>query len=921
MNKNLILIDGSSYLFRAYHALPPLTTSQGVPTGAVYGVINMVKKLINTIPFDYIGVVFDPKGKTVRHHIFPAYKANRAAMPDELRVQIAPLFELIRAMGLPLIIQDGVEADDVIGTLAVYAQKQGIHTLISTMDKDMAQLVNDKVTLINTMHDKLYDINGVKEKFGVLPNQIIDYLALMGDTSDNIPGIPKVGPKTAALWLKKYGTVDNIIQHAGDITGKIGESLREHIHNITLSRQLVTIDCDVKLNLALSDLKMGNADAEALKKIFTQLQFTKWLREIQNNNSQSPSQSQSPSHYHAIQDEKSFDEFFARLMNAAEFSLDTETTNIDAMRAELVGMSFSVKAGKAVYIPFMHKISSTTPMEVEALATTNPQLSAAHMEAASAATANKQLNRTMILEKLTPLLQNQNKTIIGQNLKYDYKVLKNHGITITAPMQDTLLESYVLNSTSTRHDLDSLALKYLNKNTIKFEDVAGKGAKQITFDYVPIPVATQYAAEDADVTLQLHHVLLQKIHAENSYEKILTDIEWPLMPVLANMEFHGVLIDAAKLKKQSLELAERIDTLQKTAYKLVGNEFNLGSPKQLKEILFDKMKLPIIKKTPTGAPSTDEEVMQELALEFELPQVIVEYRQLSKLKSTYADALPEQINPKTGRVHTSYNQAVTSTGRLSSNNPNLQNIPIRSEEGRKIRQAFIAPTHHKIISADYSQIELRIMAHLSKDAGLLSAFEKKQDIHAATASEVFGVALNDVTMDMRRHAKAINFGLLYGMSAFGLAKQLGVDRNEAQKYMDTYFARYPDVLRYMNEARECAKQKGYVETLLGRRLFIPEINTSNQMRRKMAERAAINAPLQGTAADIIKLAMLSVNEKLRTVPAIMIMQVHDELIFEADKNHLPEICDVIKNCMENAFSLDVPLEIAIGVGDNWDEAH
>ncbi|OGT44806.1 MAG: DNA polymerase I [Gammaproteobacteria bacterium RIFCSPHIGHO2_12_FULL_38_11] len=927
MNKQLILIDGSSYLFRAFHALPPLTTSKGVPTGAIYGVINMIKKLMNTTSFDYIGVIFDPKGKTVRHAIYPEYKANRKTMPDELREQIAPLFELIRAMGLPLIIQDGVEADDVIGTLAVYASKHGIKTVISTMDKDMAQLVNDKITLINTMNDRVYDDKGVKEKFGVAPNQIIDYLALMGDTSDNIPGIPKVGPKTAALWLEKYGSLNGVIKHASEITGKIGESLREHINNLSLSRQLVTIDCDVKLNLELENLKKGEANVEALKTILTELQFTKWLRELQEKTSSVAGATDTLlqsglSHYHAIQDEKSFEAFFQRLVNAKEFSMDTETTSLDAMRAELVGMSFSVKAGKAVYIPFIHK-NPPGP-------TDRPPFTKGVID--------EQLDRNKVLKRLTPLLHDKHKTIVGQNLKYDYKVLKNQGVTITAPMQDTLLESYVLNSANARHDLDTLALKYLNKNTIKFEDVAGKGAKQITFDYVPISVATNYAAEDADVALQLHHTLMPQILAEKSYEKVLTQIEWPLMPILANMEFTGVLVNAEKLKKQSGELACRINILQNKAFELVGNEFNLSSPKQLQEILFDKMKLPVLKKTPTGAPSTDEEVMQELALDFELPKVIVEYRQLSKLKSTYADALPAQINPKTGRVHTSYNQAVTSTGRLSSANPNLQNIPIRSEEGRKIRQAFIAPTGCKIVSADYSQIELRIMAHLSKDPGLLSAFEKKQDVHAATAAEVFGIALNDVTSDMRRSAKAINFGLLYGMSAFGLAKQLGVDRNEAQKYMDTYFSRYPNVHRYMDEAREFAKKNGYVETLLGRRLFTPEINASNQMRRKMAERAAINAPLQGTAADIIKLAMICVDEKLphHAKKAVMIMQVHDELVFEVQTDCVPEICGIIQNCMENALSeprasareiaraattIDVPLEIAIGVGDNWDEAH
>lgn len=898
IEKQLILIDGSSYLFRAYHALPPLTTSQGLPTGAVYGVISMIKKLMKTTPFDYIGVVFDPKGKTVRHDIFPEYKANRATMPDELRVQIAPLFEVIKAMGLPLIIQDGVEADDVIGTLAIYAEKHDINTLISTMDKDMAQLVNKKITLINTMSDRLLDVKGVSEKFGVLPDQIIDYLALMGDTSDNIPGIPKVGPKTAAAWLEKYGSLDNIIKHASEITGKVGENLRAHLDDLTLSRKLVTIDCDVKLEHTLNELTLRQPDQEKCRELFTKLEFTKWLQDQQNTDS-AP---QPASHYHAIQDEASFQGFLKRLIDAKEFALDTETTSLDAMSAELVGMSFSVKENKAVYIPFMHRDESTVRTQ---------------------ALAQGQLNRELVLKALTPILQNKEKNIIGQNLKYDYKILKNHGVTIESPMLDTMLESYVLNNTSTRHDLDTLALKYLSKKTTTFEEIAGKGAKQITFDHVSIPVATQYAAEDADVALQIHHTLMPKIQKDSSCEKILKEIEWPLMPILAKMEYHGVLIDTAMLKKQSGELAERIAALENRTYELAGEEFNLSSPKQLQTILFEKLKLPILKKTPTGSPSTDEEVMQELALDYELPKYITEYRQLSKLKSTYADALPEQVNARTHRVHTSYNQAVTSTGRLSSNNPNLQNIPIRTEEGRKIRQAFIAPKNHKIVSADYSQIELRIMAHLSKDPGLLNAFAKNQDVHAATAAEVFGVALNDVTSDMRRSAKVINFGLLYGMSAFGLAKQLGVSRDEAQKYRDVYFARYPSVHGYMEKAREFAGKHGYVETLLGRKLMIPDIHASNKMRSMAAERAAINAPLQGTAADIIKRAMICIDElfEKQKLKATMIMQVHDELIFEVDANVVPEICDTIKHCMENALKLDVPLEIAIGVGDNWDEAH
>jgi len=753
-------------------------------------------------------------------------------------------------------------------------------------------LVNKHITLINTMSDRTLDPKNVVEKFGVTPEQIIDYLALMGDTSDNIPGIPKVGPKTAATWLEKYGTLDNIVKHALDITGKVGENLRAHLDDLTLSRKLVTIDCDVKLAHTLNELTLQKPDQEKCRELFTKLEFTKWVQEFQNTDAQ-PSQ-HAESHYHAIQDEEAFQGFLKRLIDAKEFALDTETTSLDAMSAELVGMSFSVKANKAVYIPFLHHDENV-----------------------------KQLNREKVLSELKSILQDTNKNIIGQNLKYDYKILKNHGVTIEAPMLDTMLESYVLNNTSTRHDLDTLALKYLSKKTTTFEEIAGKGAKQITFDHVSIPVATQYAAEDADVALQIHHALMPAIQKDPSCEKVLKEIEWPLMPILAKMEYHGVLIDTQMLKKQSAELAERIAALENRTYELAGEEFNLGSPKQLQAILFDKLKLPVLKKTPTGSPSTDEEVMQELALDYELPKYITEYRQFSKLKSTYADALPEQVNSKTHRVHTSYNQAVTSTGRLSSNNPNLQNIPIRTEEGRKIRQAFIAPKNHKIVSADYSQIELRIMAHLSKDPGLLKAFANKQDVHAATAAEVFGVALNDVTSDMRRSAKVINFGLLYGMSPFGLAKQLGVSREEAQKYMDVYFARYPSVHGYMEKAREFAGKHGYVETLLGRKLMIPDIHTSNKMRKMAAERAAINAPLQGTAADIIKRAMICVDEMFskQKLKATMIMQVHDELIFEVDAGVVPEICDTIKHCMENALKMDVPLEVAIGVGDNWDEAH
>ena len=888
MSKQLILIDGSSYLFRAYHALPQLTTSTNEPTGAIYGVVSMIKKLMQSHQHDYIAVVFDAKEKTFRHKLYPNYKANRTIMPDELQAQILPLFSIINAMGLPLIICPGIEADDIIGTLAVFAEKKGIKTLISTMDKDMAQLVNAHITLINTMSDRTYDTNGVKEKFGVLPKQMIDYLALVGDTSDNIPGIPKVGPKTAANWLEKYHTLDNIIKHKDDITGKVGESLRENISNLSLSKKLVTIDCEVPLKTTLKDLEKKPQEEETLYQLFSRFEFSSWLK---NMNVAAHTTAKKKAQYHAIQDKKSFDALVKKLSQTSVFSFDTETTDIDAMRATLVGMSFCITPGEAFYIPLKHD------------------------------TDLSQLDFEMVLQALKPILENPKKNIIGQNLKYDYKILKNYGITLAGTMQDTMLESYVLNSTASRHDLDTLALKYLSHETITFEAVAGSGAKQLTFDKVSIEKATEYAAEDADVALQLHQYFMPKIHAEKNTEKVLTDIEWPMMPILAEMEYHGVLIDTEKLHEQSCALSKRIHALEKEVHNIAGQSFNLASPKQLQAILFEQMKLPIVKKTPTGAPSTDEAVMQELALEYEFPKLIVEYRQLSKLKSTYTDALPQQVNPKTHRVHTSYNQAITSTGRLSSNNPNLQNIPIRTEEGRKIRQAFIAPKNCKLISADYSQIELRIMAHLSKDTGLLSAFERGQDVHASTASEIFGVDFRDVTSEMRRRAKAINFGLLYGMSPFGLSKQLGISREEAKKYMDTYFSRYPKVREYMTKALLFAMEKGYVETLLGRRLYISDIRAANQIRRSAAERAAINAPLQGTAAEIIKLAMIRVNKALHEKSAKMIMQVHDELVFEVDKKHVPTFCNLIKEKMEDAFTLDVPLEVAIGAGDNWDEAH
>src|SRR3990167_8825691 len=893
--KKLILIDGSSYLFRAYHALPPLMTSDCRPTGAIYGVISMIKKLMQTTPFDYIAVVFDPPGKTFRHQLYPEYKANRVAMPEELREQIAPLFELIRAFGLPLVIHHGVEADDVIGTLTKMAEKKNVYTLISTMDKDMAQLVNQHVTLINTMSDRLLDEKGVFEKFGVHPHQIIDYLTLIGDTSDNVPGVPKVGPKTAAKWLEEYGMLDNIVKNVEHISGKVGEYLRNSLTILPLSRELVTIKCDVENTEPLEKLIYQEPNFAELEKIFSHLEFSSWLKELKNkNNLEKTQENIIHSHYQSIQDLKSFEKFCEELLHADQFALDTETTNLDTMRAELVGISLSVEKNEAVYIPLTHLEKN-----------------------------QNQLEKQFVLNKLKIFLQDHNKKIIGQNLKYDYKILKSAGVEITAPMLDTMLESYILNNTSARHDLDSLALKYLNKKVISFESVAGKGAKQITFDHVSIEIATQYAAEDADVALQLHAVMWPKITAQKSLEKILTEIELPLMPILANMEYKGVLIDIGMLKKQSKALALRIKILEEKIVEISGEQFNINSPKQLQEILFTKLKLPILKKTPTGVPSTAEEVMQTLALDFELPKIILDYRSLSKLKSTYTDALPNEVNPKTGRVHTSYNQAVTSTGRLSSNHPNLQNIPTRTEEGKKIRQAFIAPTGYKILSADYSQIELRIMAHYSQDPALLYAFSHGLDVHASTAAEVFGVEIKDVTPEMRRSAKTINFGLLYGMSAFGLAKQLGVERNQAQEYMTVYFKRFAKVKEYMEKSREFAEKQGYVETIFGRRLYVPDINASNHMRKMAAERAAINAPLQGTAADMIKLAMIYVNQQLKEKQfnASMIMQVHDELIFEIEQTQIEIVSCVIKNCMESAIKLSVPLVVAIGVGDNWDEAH
>ncbi|WP_423063369.1 DNA polymerase I [Candidiatus Paracoxiella cheracis] len=890
--KPFILVDGSSYLFRAYYALPPLTNSKGQPTGAIYGVINMLRKLMMDYEPEHIAVVFDPKGKTFRNELYAEYKANRTEMPDELRDQIKPLFEIIKALGLPLIIKEGVEADDVIATLAKKAKQEGMNVLVSTGDKDLAQIVNHKVTLINTMTNRMLDPEGVVEKFGVPPESIIDYLTLVGDTSDNIPGVPKVGPKTAAKWLNQYGSLDNIIKNADEIKGKVGENLRAHISEIPLTRELVTVLSDVKLDEKLMELSPREQDREKLIALFSELEFKTWLAEVLSTEKAA---SKEECRYDTILDKKSFEKWLKKLSHANLFAFDTETTDIDAMRATLVGVSFAVKPGEAAYVPLAHDYLG----------------------------APKQLDKKWVLQQLKLLLENPAKTVVGQNLKYDIQVLAKENIAIKAKIWDTLLESYVLNSSSTRHNLNSLSLKYLGKSTIQFEDIAGKGAKQMSFNEISIDEAAPYAAEDADITWQLHQKLMPMIENEKNFVKVLNQIEMPLMPVLARMEMHGVLIDADMLKKHSKELEKRIKELEKEAFTLAGHEFNLGSPKQLQTILYDEQKLPVLKKTPGGQPSTAEFVLQDLALDYPLPKVILEYRSLSKLKSTYTDRLPEQIHSDTGRVHTSYNQAVTSTGRLSSNNPNLQNIPIRTEQGRRIRQAFIAPRGYRIVAADYSQVELRIMAHISKDPALIKAFEEELDVHRATAAEVFGVKLDEVTNDQRRSAKAINFGLLYGMSSFGLARQLGIERGLAKKYIDIYFNRYPKVHEYMEVIRKLASEQGYVETLFGRRLYVPEINSANMQRRRAAERAAINAPMQGTAADIIKIAMIKVDDWLQNnkVDARMIMQVHDELVFEVATKDLERVNKQICESMEKAAQLVVPLVVDMGVGQNWDEAH
>ncbi|MGD8842223.1 MAG: DNA polymerase I [Gammaproteobacteria bacterium] len=895
----LVLVDGSSYLYRAFHALPPLNNSRGEQTGAVYGVINMLRKLVETYHPEHMAVVFDARGKTFRDELFAEYKAHRPPMPEELSAQVEPLLDIIRAMGLPLLQVSGVEADDVIGTLAEQASAAGQTTLISSGDKDLAQLVNEHVTLINTMNNTLMDSQGVVDKFGVEPGQIIDYLTLVGDTSDNIPGVPKVGPKTAARWLSQYGTLDELVAHAEEIPGKIGENLRNHLDQLPLSKQLATIRCDVALEVRADQLQLESPDTAKLREWFERLEFRTWLKQLDGDDS-APAAALAATpveaaDYETILTQEQLDSWLLRLRQARLFGFDTETTSLDYMQAEVVGMSFAVAPGEAAYLPLAHVYPG----------------------------APDQLQRERVLEQLRPLLEDPACHKLGHHLKYDRNVLLNHGVQLRGIAYDSMLESYLLDSTASRHDLDSLCQKYLSHTNIKFEDVAGKGVKQLTFDQVPLEQAAPYAAEDADMTLRLHRLLWPRLEAEPALKTLFETVELPLLEVLADMERSGVRVDVDMLRQQSQELAQRMQAVEQEAHEVAGEPFNLGSPKQIQAILYGRQKLPVLAKTPKGAPSTAEPVLQELALDYPLPRLILEYRSLSKLKSTYTDKLPEQVDARTGRVHTSYHQAVAATGRLSSSDPNLQNIPVRTPEGRRIRQAFVAGPGNLILAADYSQIELRIMAHLSGDAGLVEAFERGVDIHRATAAEVFGTAVDAVTADQRRSAKAINFGLIYGMSAFGLAKQLGIERAQAQAYVDLYFQRYPGVKRYMETTRELARRQGYVETLFGRRLYLPEIKARQVQRRQAAERTAINAPMQGTAADIIKKAMLLVDEwtKASASDVTMIMQVHDELVFELPSATLERAQQAIRERMESAATLSVPLVVDIGVGENWDKAH
>ncbi len=900
----LILVDASGYLFRAYHALPKLTNSKGEATGALMGVLGMLRKLIDEHRPDYVGVVFDAPGKTFRDDLYPEYKANRPAMPDELREQILPLQEVIRAMGLPLLVIPDVEADDVIGTLATRAAEQGIPTLVSTGDKDMAQLVGEHVTLVNTMTDTVLDPAGVKDKFGVPPERIVDYLALMGDSVDNIPGVPKCGPKTAAKWIADFGDLDGVIANAAKVTGKVGENLRAVLDQLPLSRELTTIKRDVALDLEPTDLRPAPPDRETLRGWYERLESRRLLAALkdadtdvaQPADAETSTASKPSQHYEVVLTRDAFDAWVAKLKSADLFAFDTETTDLDYMRAELVGLSVSVEPGTAAYVPVAHVYPG----------------------------APDQLNRLDVLERLKPLLEDPDRRKVGQNLKYDMSILARYAIELRGIAHDTMLESYILDSTATRHDMDSLAKKYLDHDTVHFEDIAGKGAKQLTFDQIPLEQAGHYAAEDADVTLRLHRALWPRLEAVPSMAALYSEIEVPLVPILSRMERHGVRIDPDLLAVQSGELAKRIQEIEIRAYETAGRRFNMGSPKQIGAIFFEELGLPVVAKTPTGAPSTSESVLEQLAADgHALPDLILQHRSLSKLKSTYTDKLRQMVNPDTGRVHTSYHQAVAATGRLSSSDPNLQNIPIRTDEGRRIRRAFVAEPGNRLLAADYSQIELRIMAHLSGDERLLAAFASGLDIHRATAAEILGLAPEAVTGEQRRSAKAINFGLIYGMSAFGLAKQLGIERGAAQEYVDRYFQRYPGVKDFMERTRAQALNDRYVETLFGRRLYLAEIGHSNQSRRAAAERTAINAPMQGTAADIIKRAMIATDHWIQSEkpPVRMIMQVHDELVFEIAADAIEAAGARIRSAMESAAELAVPLVVDIGVGENWDEAH
>ncbi|HET9388368.1 MAG TPA: DNA polymerase I [Steroidobacteraceae bacterium] len=909
---DLVLVDGSSYVYRAFHALPPLTNSRGEPTGAVYGVLNMLLKFVKDYQPRRMAVVFDASGRTFRDDLFAEYKAHRIPMPNDLRAQIEPLLSILRAQGLPILRIEGVEADDVIGTLACRAARAGSSVLISTSDKDMAQLVDGSITLINTMSNTVLDRDGVKAKFDVYPEQIIDYLALIGDSSDNIPGIEKVGPKTAAKLLEQYKALDNVIANAGQISGKVGENIRAGLATLELSRRLATIHTDLELPLSPEQLTPSAPDTAQLRELYTRYELRSFLKQLDGASleasaaapaapapraaSGEPSPlSQIERHYECITAWPDFERWIAQLGAAELFAFDTETTSLDYMKAEIVGVSFALRRGVAAYVPLRHDYAG----------------------------APEQLDRDRVLAALKPLLEDPARGKIGHHLKFDAHVLANYGVALAGMRFDTMLESYVLNSVATRHDMDSTALCYLGMRTTTYEDVAGKGARQLSFNQVPVDRAFEYAAEDADIALCLHHTLWPQLEAAPKLERLYEEVEQPLMPVLLSMERRGVLVDRERLRAQTREINRQLQELIEQARREAGAEFNIDSPRQLQQILFEKLQLPVTRRTPTGQPSTAEDVLEELASSYALPRIVLDYRMLAKLKSTYTDKLPELVDPRTGRIHTSYHQAVAATGRLSSADPNLQNIPIRRPEGRRIRQAFIAPPGHVLMAADYSQIELRIMAHLSGDEGLLAAFAEDRDVHQATASEVFGLALEAVSADQRRLAKTINFGLIYGMSPFGLARQLGIDRSSAQKYVERYFARYPGVKRFMDETRLKARELGYVETVFGRRLYLPDIRSGNSQLRQYAERSAINAPMQGTAADLIKRAMIAVDAWSRREDgrAHLIMQVHDELVLEVREDSVEHVANAVRERMTGAGQLRVPLRVDMGTGANWDEAH